>query len=85
MKNVCDSLTAVADSLSVNLNPMNVNKNLFTYIYILNFVKFSDNADNVDATRTWDDIWSEVDVRRSLLLYPNADMLKGGLIQASIT
>ena len=85
MKNVCDSLTAVADSMSVNLNPMNVNKNLFSHIYILNFVKFSDNADNVDATRTCDDIWSEVDVRRSLLLYPNADMLKGGLIQASIT
>ena len=85
MKNVCDSLTAVADSMSVNLNPMNVNKNLFSHIYILNFVKFLDNADNVDATRTCDDIWSEVDVRRSLLLYPNADMLKGGLIKASIT
>ena len=82
MKNVCDSLTAVADSLSVNLNPMNVNENLFSHIYILNFVKFSDN---VDATRTCDDIWSEVDVRRSLLLYLNADMLKGGLIWASIT
>ena len=82
MKNVCDSLTAVADSVSVNLNPMNVNKNLFSHIYILNFVKF---LDNVDATRTCDVIWSEVDVRRSLLLYPNADMLKGGLIQASIT
>ena len=85
MKNVCDSLTAVVDSVSVNLNPMNVNKNLFSHIYILNFVKFLDNADNMDATRTYDDIWSEVDVRRSLLLYPNADMLKGGLLQASIT